>query len=81
MGKVYFKDKIKALRVNNNYTQRDFAKKTNSTWQTIQSYEYGNREPSLLFILELKKAFPSLDLNEFLNVAPYDKKPQQQKNK
>ncbi|MCZ6174684.1 XRE family transcriptional regulator [Campylobacter ureolyticus] len=50
-------EKIRAIREENDYTQKDFAKKFNIAYGTLQSYEYGETEPKLKFLEGLSKYF------------------------
>lgn len=50
-------EKIRSIREENNYTQKDFAKKFNIAYGTLQSYEYGETEPKLKFLETLSKYF------------------------
>lgn len=70
-------EKIRAIREENDYTQKDFAKKFNIAYGTLQSYEYGETEPKLKFLENLSKYFKipmSYFYSDVANVSPMDKK-------
>lgn len=70
-------EKIRAIREENDYTQKDFAKKFNIAYGTLQSYEYGETEPKLKFLENLSKYFKipmSYFYSDVANVSPIDKK-------
>lgn len=70
-------EKIRTIREENDYTQKDFAKKFNIAYGTLQSYEYGETEPKLKFLENLSKYFKipmSYFYSDVANVSPMDKK-------
>lgn len=70
-------EKIRAIREENDYTQKDFAKKFNIAYGTLQSYEYGETEPKLKFLENLSKYFKipmSYFYSDVVNVSSIDKK-------
>ena len=70
-------EKIRAIREENDYTQKDFAKKFNIAYGTLQSYEYGETEPKLKFLENLSKYFKipmSYFYSDVANVSPIDEK-------
>lgn len=70
-------EKIRAIREENDYTQKDFAKKFNIAYGTLQSYEYGETEPKLKFLENLSKYFKipmSYFYSDVANVSPMNKK-------
>lgn len=42
-----FSERLKELRIKHNLTQVQLAEKTNISDRTIQTYEYGKKEPTL----------------------------------
>lgn len=52
-----FKDRLKYLREENNWTKSDTAKKIGVSYSAYSNYEYGNREPNLDMIKKMAKVF------------------------
>ena len=50
-------DKIKQLRVSNNMTQADLAKKLNITRSSVNAWEMGISSPSTAYLVELAELF------------------------
>lgn len=50
-------DRIKQLRVSNNMTQADLAKKLNITRSSVNAWEMGISTPSTAYIVELSQLF------------------------
>ena len=50
-------DRIKQLRVSNNMTQADLAKKLNITRSSVNAWEMGISTPSTTYIVELSQLF------------------------
>lgn len=50
-------DKIKTLRVSNNLTQNDIAKKLGITRSSVNAWEMGISVPSTMYIVELANLF------------------------
>lgn len=50
-------DKIKALRLSNNLTQNDIAKKLGVTRSSVNAWEMGISVPSTMYIVELAQLF------------------------
>ena len=52
-----FKENLKTLRKENNFSQKDLAEKLNTTVKTISHWETGYSEPSISQIIELCQVF------------------------
>ena len=52
-----FKENLKTLRKENNFSQKDLAEKLNTTVKTISHWETGYSEPSISQIIELCEVF------------------------
>ena len=52
-----FKENLKTLRKENNFSQKDLAEKLNTTVKTISHWETGYSEPSTSQIVELCEVF------------------------
>lgn len=50
-------DRIKQLRISNNLTQADLAKKLNITRSSVNAWEMGISTPSTTYIIELSQLF------------------------
>lgn len=50
-------DRIKQLRISNNMTQTDLAKKLNITRSSVNAWEMGISTPSTAYIVELAQLF------------------------
>ena len=50
-------DRIKQLRISNNMTQADLAKKLNITRSSVNAWEMGISTPSTSYIIELSQLF------------------------
>lgn len=50
-------DRIKALRISNNMTQSDLAKKLNITRSSVNAWELGISTPSTTYLVELAQLF------------------------
>ena len=50
-------DRIKQLRLSNNMTQTDLAKKLNITRSSVNAWEMGISTPSTAYIVELAQLF------------------------
>lgn len=50
-------DRIKQLRISNNMTQTDLAKKLNITRSSVNAWEMGISTPSTTYIVELSQLF------------------------
>lgn len=50
-------DKIKTLRMSNNFTQNDIAKRLGITRSSINAWECGISVPSTMYIVELARLF------------------------
>ncbi|HCE32472.1 MAG TPA: XRE family transcriptional regulator [Fusobacterium sp.] len=60
-------EKIKDLRVKNNLTQKEFAKKIGVSLSSLQKYEYADFKPSVEILKKICDAF-KISLIDFLNV-------------
>ena len=60
-----FKENLKTLRKENNFSQKDLAEKLNTTVKTISHWETGYSEPSISQIIELCEVF-ALNPDELL---------------
>jgi len=54
--------KLKALRILNNCTQKEFAVIVNIAWQSYQGLEYGKHMPGGMVLLKLCNKFPEYAL-------------------
>ena len=54
---IMIADKIKQLRVSNNMTQADLAKKLNITRSSVNAWEMGISTPSTTYLVELAELF------------------------
>jgi hypothetical protein len=66
-------EKIKDLRLKNNLTQKEFAKRIGVSLSSLQKYEYGDFKPSIEIIAKICSYF-NLVLEDFLNASDIDKK-------
>lgn len=57
-------NKLLALRIQNNLTQKEMAQKLNTTLTFYSKIEMGVRNPSYNFIQKVKNAFPSENMDE-----------------
>lgn len=54
---MLFKERLKDLRINSNYSQVELAKLINKTDRAIRTYESGKSEPTLSILLDLSDLF------------------------
>lgn len=57
-------NKLLALRIQNNLTQKEMAQKLNTTLTFYSKIEMGVRNPSYNFIQKVKSAFPNENMDE-----------------
>lgn len=55
--RIMIADKIKALRISNDMTQNDVAKKLGITRSSVNAWEMGISVPSTMYIVELAQLF------------------------
>ena len=60
-------EKIKEIRIKNNLTQKEFAKRIGVSLSSLQKYEYGDFKPSIEILKKICDTFKIL-LVDFLNV-------------
>ncbi len=58
------KNKIKELRLNNNWTQQELADMTGITRQTVNALEHNRYNPSLKLAIDLTKVFRKKNIEE-----------------
>jgi transcriptional regulator with XRE-family HTH domain len=63
---VLIGDRLKELRKNNKYTQKDIANKLNTTQSTISSYENGNNLINTTFLYNLSKIYDDISIDDLL---------------
>ena len=64
-------NRIRAIRESNGFSQKDFAKKFNVSYGTLQSYEYGTTQPKADFIKKLSNYF-HIDVSFFYEEDSFD---------
>ena len=57
---------IKSIRIKNNLTQEEFAKKFGVTYQAVSKWENGKNIPDIAIIKEISKEF-NVDISEIIN--------------
>ncbi len=57
MKNIKWYERLKELRIDNDYTQAELAKKLNISTKTLQRYENGTGEPPVSTLLELSLIF------------------------
>lgn len=62
-----FADKIKAIRNDSGYNNKEVAKFLEVSVGTLSNYENGKKEPSLSFLVRFCNAF-NVDMNELLSI-------------
>ena len=55
---------LKQFRLQNKLSLRQMAELMNVSLSMYEKVEYGKREPSREFLLDVKRAFPQFDMNE-----------------
>jgi|GEM_PF-514203 putative transcriptional regulator len=65
-------NRIRAIRESNGFSQKDFAKKFNVSYGTLQSYEYGTTQPKADFIKKLSNYF-HIDVSFFYEEDSFDR--------
>jgi len=65
---MYYKDRIRALREDNDYTQKQIAKVLNVGQRTYADYELGKTRIPINFLIELAK-FYNVDMNYISGVS------------
>ena len=55
--KMDIKDKIKKIRIENEFSQKQFAAYLGVSYSTLQKYEYGITKPSNEFLYNLSEKF------------------------